>query len=63
MYGMFGFVGKLNIPNYVNSSGNCVHYLYEMFGFAEKLKIQNFVTSAGNRVYYICTERLDLLRN
>ena len=27
IYGMSGFVEKLNIPNTENSTGNCVHYL------------------------------------
>ena len=27
MYGMSGFADKLNIQNFVNSAGNCVHYI------------------------------------
>ena len=50
---MFGFAEKLNIRNYLNSMGNCVHYLYRMSSFAEKMNIQNFVNSAGNCVHYI----------
>ena len=26
MYEMFGFAKKLKIQNFVNSTGNCVHY-------------------------------------
>ena len=60
---MSGFVENLNIQNYENSTGNCVHYFYEMSDFAGKLNIQNFVNLAGNCVHYICTERLDLQRS
>ena len=63
MYGMSGFTEKLNIQNYVNSVGNCVHYLYGMYGFDEKLNIENFINSTRNCVNYICTECLDLQRN
>ena len=59
MYGLFGFVEKFNIQNYVNSTGIWENYLYGIFGFEEKLNIQNFVNSAGNCVHYICTECLD----
>ena len=38
MYGISGFVEKLNILKYINSMGNYVHYMFEMFGFADKLK-------------------------
>ena len=37
MYGLSGFEEKLNIQNYVNSTGNCVHYMYGMLGFVEKI--------------------------
>ena len=43
MFGMSGFVEKLNIQNYVNSTGNYVNYMYEMSGFVDKLNIQNYV--------------------
>ena len=56
---MSGFVEKLNIENYVNSTRNCVHYLYEISSYEEKLNIQNFVNLGGNCVHYICTECLD----
>ena len=36
---MFGFLAKLNLHNYKNSTGNCVQYMYGMSGFAEKLNI------------------------
>ena len=39
MYGMSGFTEKLNIQNYVNSTGNYVHYTYGMSRFADKLNI------------------------
>ena len=26
---MSGFAKKLNIQNYENSTGNCIHYMYE----------------------------------
>ena len=48
MYVMSGFEEKLNIQNYVNLMGNCVHYMYRMSGFAEKLKIENYVINQVN---------------
>ena len=51
MYGMSGFVEKLNILKYINSTGNYVNYMYGMFGFADKLKIQNSVNSTRNCVH------------
>ena len=48
MYVMSGFAEKLNIQNYVNSMGNCVHYMYGMSEFAEKLKIENCVINQVN---------------
>ena len=50
---MSRFVEKLNIQNYVNLTGNYVHYMYEMCGFAAKLNIQNCVNSTGNCVRYL----------
>ena len=36
MYGMTGFEKKLNIQNFVNSGGNCVHYICtECLDFSE----------------------------
>ena len=37
---MSGFVEKLNIQNWGNSTGNCVRYTYKMSGFEEKLNVQ-----------------------
>ena len=51
MDGISGFVDKLNILKYINSTGNYVHYKYGMFGFADKLKIQNSVNSPRNCVH------------
>ena len=51
MDGISGFVDKLNIFKYINSTGNYVHYKYGMFGFADKLKIQNNVNSTRNCVH------------
>ena len=48
MYVMSGFTEKLNIQNYVNSIGNCVHYMYRKSGFEEKLKIENCVINQVN---------------
>ena len=42
---MSGFVEKLKIPIYVNSTGNFAHYTYGISGFAEQLNIQNSVNS------------------
>ena len=50
MYGISGFVEKLNILKYINSMGNYVHYMYGIFGFVDKLKIQNGENSTGNCV-------------
>ena len=44
---------KMNIQNYVNLTGICVHYMYGLFGFAKKLNIQSRVNSMGNCVYYM----------
>ena len=52
MYEMSGFAEKLNIQNFVNSTGNCVNYIYGLSGFAETLKIQNCVNLVGNFVHY-----------
>ena len=60
---MSGFAKKLNIQNYENLMGNCVHYMYEMSGLGEKINIQKYVYSMENWVHYICTECLDLQRN
>ena len=38
---MSRFVEKLNVQNCINSTGNCVRYMYEMSGFAEELNVQN----------------------
>ena len=51
MYGISGFVEKLNMLKYINLTGNYVHYMYGMFGFADKLKIQNSVNSPRNCVH------------
>ena len=62
MYGISGFVEKLNILKYINSMGNYVHYMYGMFGFVDKLK---FRTAKIPReiVYNKCTECMVLWRN
>ena len=51
LYGISGFVEKLNILKYLNSTGNYVLYMYWMSGFADQLKIQNRVNSKGNCVH------------
>ena len=56
MYGMSGFAEKLNIQNYENWTGNCVHYMHEMSGLAEQWNIPNCIYSMGNYVHYICME-------
>ena len=48
MYGMSGFAKKLNIQNYENLTGNCVHYMYGMSGLGEKINIQKYVYSMEN---------------
>ena len=48
---MYGFAKKLNIQNYVNSTGNCVHWMYGQSGFADKLKMKNCVNWTGNSVH------------
>ena len=48
MYGMSRFAKKLNIQNYENLMGNCVHYMYEMSGLGEKINIQKYVYSMEN---------------
>ena len=37
MYGLLAFAERLNIQNYINSTGNCVHYMYGISGFIKKL--------------------------
>ena len=34
MYRMSGFIEKLNTENRINSTENCVHYMYGLSGFA-----------------------------
>ena len=51
MYGISGFVEKLNILKYINSTGNYVNSMYGMSRFADKLKLKNRVNSAGNCVH------------
>ena len=46
-----GFEEKLNIQNCVNSTKNCVHYMYGMPKFAKRLNFQNCVNSTGNCVH------------
>ena len=47
MYGLSGFAKKLNstdmlnVPNWVNSTGNYVHQMFRLFGFAENLNSSN----------------------
>ena len=47
MYGLPGFAKKLNstdmlnVPNWVNSTGNYVHQMFRLFGFAENLNSSN----------------------
>ena len=60
---MSRFVEKLNVQNCINSTGNCVRYMYEMSGFAEELNVQNCINSTGNCVQYICKKCLDLQKN
>ena len=57
MYRLPGFAKKLNstdmlnVPNWVNSTGNYVHQMFRLFGFAENfnssntLNVQNCVNS------------------
>ena len=52
-------VEKSNIQNSVNSTENCVHYMYGMSERVEKVNIQNSENSTGNCVRYIRTECLD----
>ena len=51
-------VEKSNIQNSVNSTGNCVHYMYGMSGLAKILNTQNCINST---VYLVrkCRECLD----
>ena len=64
---MSGFAEKLNILNFENSTGNCVHYIrterldlqkncvrymYVMSGFPKKLNVQNSINSTENSVHY-----------
>ena len=57
MYGLPKFAEKLNIQNFVNSTGNCVHYMYGFFGFVENQKSadtlneQNCINPTRNCVY------------
>ena len=57
MYGLFGFVEILSFQNYVNSTGNCVQYIFELFGLtknlnvADTLYVQNCVNLIGNCVH------------
>ena len=44
---------KLNIQNCVNSTGNCVHYMYGLSGYVEKLNTQNCINSTRNCLHYM----------
>ena len=65
MYGLSGFTEKLNIQKCVNSTRNCVHYMYGFYGFAENLNsvdafnVQNCINSIGNCVIR-CKDCMDL---
>ena len=37
MHGLFAFAKRMNIQNWVNSTGNCVQYMYGFSGFTEKM--------------------------
>ena len=52
-------VEKLNIQNCLNSTGNCVHYMYGMSGLVENLNTQNCINSIVYLVHK-CKECLDL---
>ena len=47
MYRLPGFAKKLNstdmlnVPNWVNSTGNYVHQMFRLFGFAKNLNSSN----------------------
>ena len=43
MYGLSGFAKSLNIQNCINSTGNCVHYMYEFSGFCRKSEFCGYV--------------------
>ena len=62
MYRISRLAEKLKIQNCINSTGNCVHYMYGWSGFAEKLNIQNSANSTGNCVYK-CMDGLDLQKH
>ena len=55
IYRMFGFVEKLNLQNYENSTGNCWHYIHTEFLDLQK----NWISKTGEIqweiVYVICT--------
>ena len=59
---MYGFTKKLNIQNFLNSTGNCVHYMYRSSRFAQIFKFQNSVNSTGNCVHK-CTDGMDFQKN
>ena len=61
MYGMSGFVQKIQYPELRKFNGKlCTLYVFEKSGFAENLNIQNSENRTGNCVHYIRTKRLDL---
>ena len=53
MHGFSAFAERLHIQDCVNSTGNCVHYMYGFSGFIEKmnfadtLNAQNCVNRTG----------------
>ena len=62
MYEKSRVAEKSNIQNSVNSTVNCIHYMYGISGFVKKLNIQNYENSMGNCVHYMCTKSQDLLK-
>ena len=56
---MPAFAERLNIQNCLNSTGNCIHYMYEFFEFTENLNsvdmlnVSNCVNLSGNYVDYM----------
>ena len=59
MYEMSRVVEKSNIQNCLNSTGNCVHYMYGTSGLVENLNPQNCTNSIVYLVHK-CKECLDL---
>ena len=64
MHGLSSVAERLNTQNCINSTGNCVRYMYGFYGFTEKmnsadtLNAQNCINPTGLDMQEISVSRI-----